>query len=87
MMDTKEKLVALTSSLLIHEDDRELWAVLIDVLAEREQEAILALLTAQPDKMDMLNRNLQAKLDALLASDQDAWQDLVEQEIAQVINS
>ncbi|MEI6378936.1 MAG: hypothetical protein WCO55_04720 [Candidatus Falkowbacteria bacterium] len=86
-MDKKKRLIELTDSLLVHDDDRELWAVLVDVLAEKDVVALLAVLGSHPDKMAQLNHNLQSKLDTLLSCDQDEWQRIVDQEIALVKNS
>ena len=86
-MDKKQQLTKLAASLLSQDDDRELWEVLVEVLADKDVDALWTLLSEQPDKMEKLNSNLQAKLDTLLSCDQDEWQALVDQEIALVKNS
>lgn len=86
-MDTKEKLKEIVDSLLTEQDDRDLWDVLIIALEEKEAGAILAMIEEEPDRLAVLNDNLQAKLDALLSCDQDDWAGIVNQEIESVKNS
>jgi len=86
-MDTKEKLRKVADSLLESPDDRDLWDVLIIALEDREAAAILAMVEEDQSRMAMLNKNLQAKLEALLNCDQDDWAAIVSQEIELVNNS
>lgn len=81
MIETKRQIMAIVTDQIAHEDDRELWEVLMIALSDHEAASIAKLLEAKPERIHDLNENFKAKLNLLLTTEERDWHQLIDQEV------